>query len=78
MCMGRLITERIDPADGRRVSLAGPVSMSLDMITVEPGDAVARIGDGVTLWGDGLSVEDIATAANTIPYTLILWRDITR
>jgi alanine racemase len=56
--------------NGVRVPLIGKVSM--DMITVDLGDAVqARPGDPVTLWGDGLPVEEIARFAGTIPYTLL-------
>lgn len=51
-------------------SLVGRVSM--DMISIDltevPG---AAIGDRVVLWGDGPSVEDVAVAANTIPWTLM-------
>lgn len=55
---------------GRRVSLAGRVSM--DMITLDLNDCPdARVGDSVTLWGDGLPVEEIAAHADTIPYTLL-------
>ncbi len=54
----------------RVVPLIGRVSM--DMITVDlHGAPEAQIGDPVTLWGDGLPVEEIAKAAATIPYTLI-------
>ncbi|MCK9607644.1 MAG: alanine racemase [Methylomonas sp.] len=56
--------------NGQRVPLIGRVSM--DMITVDlnsqPG---AQPGDPVTLWGDGLPVEEIARHADTIPYTLL-------
>lgn len=56
--------------NGQRVTLIGRVSM--DMITVDlnsqPG---AQPGDPVTLWGDGLPVEEIARHADTIPYTLL-------
>lgn len=56
--------------NGKRVSLIGRVSM--DMITVDLGlQSKAKIGDKVTLWGDGLSVEEIARYSNTIPYTLL-------
>jgi alanine racemase len=56
--------------NGQRVPLVGRVSM--DMITVDLGmDANAKVGDAVTLWGDGLPVEEIARCANTIPYTLV-------
>lgn len=54
---------------GQRAALAGRVSM--DMITIDlrtvPG---ARAGDPVVLWGDGLPVEEVATAAGTIAYEL--------
>ncbi|WP_333874576.1 alanine racemase [Methylobacter sp.] len=55
---------------GRRVPLIGRVSM--DMITVDLGTGVhAKPGDPVTLWGDGLPVEEIAQWADTIPYALV-------
>lgn len=56
--------------NGRRVPVVGRVSM--DMITVdlrELPDAVA--GDEVILWGDGLPVEEVAHAAETIGYELV-------
>jgi alanine racemase len=53
-----------------RVPIVGRVSM--DMITVDLGlQSSVKIGDKATLWGDGLPVEEIATWANTIPYTLV-------
>lgn len=56
--------------NGTRVPLIGRVSM--DMITVDlrtqPG---VRVGDAVVLWGQGLPVEEIARAAQTIPYELV-------
>jgi alanine racemase len=56
--------------NGERVPLVGRVSM--DMITVDLGaDTTAKPGDAVTLWGDGLPVEEIAQWAQTIPYTLV-------
>jgi alanine racemase len=56
--------------NGQRVPLVGRVSM--DMITVDLGmHANAKVGDAVTLWGEGLPVEEIALCANTIPYTLV-------
>lgn len=55
---------------GRRVPLVGNVSM--DMIAADvtelPGVAV---GDRVELWGAGLPVEELATAAGTIAYELV-------
>jgi alanine racemase len=56
--------------NGQRVPLIGRVSM--DMITVDlASQPNAQVGDSVTLWGEGLSVEEIALCANTIPYTLV-------
>jgi len=55
--------------DGRRVPLAGRVSM--DMICLDlssqPG---AQVGDEVILWGEGLPVEEVAARAGTISYEL--------
>jgi alanine racemase len=56
--------------NGQRVSLIGRVSM--DMITVDLATQPnAKPGDPVTLWGEGLPVEEIALAADTIAYTLV-------
>ncbi len=56
--------------NGRRVLLIGRVSM--DMITVDlETEPHAKPGDPVTLWGEGLPVEEIAKWADTIPYTLV-------
>lgn len=56
--------------NGQRVPLIGRVSM--DMITVDLGSQpTAKAGDVVTLWGEGLPVEEIALCADTIPYTLV-------
>jgi alanine racemase len=56
--------------NGRRVPLIGNVSM--DMIAVDLGrDAVDGVGDVVTLWGDGLPVEEVAPWADAIPYELV-------
>lgn len=56
--------------NGNRAQLIGRVSM--DMITVDlEACPDAKIGDLVTLWGDGLPVEEIARYADTIPYTLV-------
>ena len=56
--------------NGRCVPLVGRVSM--DMITVNLGEnAQEQIGDSVTLWGQGLPVEEIARCAETIPYELV-------
>lgn len=51
-------------------TLVGRVSM--DMIGIDISDVPgAAIGDRVVLWGDGPTVEDVAAAANTIPWTLM-------
>ncbi|KAF3982591.1 MAG: alanine racemase [Methylococcales symbiont of Hymedesmia sp. n. MRB-2018] len=56
--------------NGIRVPLVGRVSM--DMITIDLTElAQVKVGDPVTLWGQGLLVEEIARYADTIPYTLI-------
>lgn len=56
--------------DGREAALIGRVSM--DMITLDlRRHPEARIGDPVVLWGEGLPVERIAQAADTISYTLL-------
>ena len=56
--------------NGQRVPLIGRVSM--DMITVDlENQPDAKPGDPVTLWGEGLPVEEIAHWADTIPYTLV-------
>ena len=55
--------------DGCRAPIVGRVSM--DMITVDlRGAPRAREGDTVVLWGDGLPVEEVAAAAQTISYEL--------
>ena len=55
---------------GMRVPIVGNVSM--DMITIDVTDvADVNIGDEVTLWGDGLSIDEVATCAGTIGYELV-------
>jgi len=55
---------------GKKVPLAGRVSM--DMITVDLTDVPeADVGSPVVLWGDGLPVDDVATAASTVGYELL-------
>lgn len=54
---------------GRTAPLVGRVSM--DLITIDlRGIPEARTGDRVTLWGEGLPVETVATSAGTISYDL--------
>jgi alanine racemase len=56
---------------GYRVSLVGRVSM--DMITVDITDYVdlIEIGSTAELWGDSLSVDEVAQWAGTISYELL-------
>jgi len=55
---------------GRKVRMLGRVSM--DMITVDLTDVPeAGVGSPVVLWGEGLPVDDVATAAGTVGYELL-------
>lgn len=56
--------------NGRRVPLAGVVSMDMAAVDLGPG-AADRIGDFAILWGEDLAVEEIALHAGTIPYQLV-------
>lgn len=56
--------------DGVRTRLVGRVSM--DMITVDLSPVpAARVGSAVTLWGQGLPIDEVAQAAGTIGYELM-------
>ena len=56
--------------NGRRVPLAGTVSM--DMITVDlTGHEDVRVGDPVEAWGKNLPVNEVAKYAGTIGYELL-------
>ena len=57
--------------NGEHAALVGRVSM--DMIAIDTTDAQRepKVGDPVVLWGDGLAIEEVATWAETIPYTLL-------
>lgn len=56
--------------NGQRVPLAGRVSM--DSITVDATDLPAlQVGDQAQLWGDQVSVNEVAQAAGTIAYELL-------
>ena len=56
--------------DGVRTRLVGRVSM--DLLTVDLTDLpAARIGSKVTLWGQGLPIDEVANAAGTIGYELM-------
>src|SRR5690606_14905800 len=56
---------------GVRTRLVGRVSMDMLAVDLDPVPQ-ARVGSPVTLWGDeGLSVDEVATAAGTIGYELL-------
>ena len=58
---------------GRRTRTLGRVSM--DMLIADISDLVdAGVGTEVVLWGDGLPVEEVAAAADTISYELLTAR----
>jgi alanine racemase len=55
---------------GVRAKTAGRVSM--DMITVDLANVPdARVGTPVTLWGEGLPIDEVATGAGTVGYELM-------
>lgn len=56
--------------NGIKCHLAGRVSM--DMLTVDlSNNPNAQVGDEVILWGENLSVNEVATYCDTISYTLL-------
>src|SRR5574341_782930 len=56
--------------NGQRARTVGRVSM--DMFAVDISDiADAYIGSKVTLWGDGLSADEVGAAAGTLSYELL-------
>jgi alanine racemase len=56
--------------NGHAASLAGRVSM--DMICIDlRGVPNPQVGDEVILWGEGLPVDEVAMAADTISYELL-------
>jgi alanine racemase len=55
--------------NGKRVRTVGRVSM--DMLCVDISDVPeAYIGSPVTLWGEGLSADEVAASAGTVSYEL--------
>jgi alanine racemase len=56
--------------DGRRVALAGRISMDMSAVDLGAG-ATDEVGAPVTLWGEGLPVEEVAAYGATIPYQLL-------
>ena len=56
--------------NGKRARIVGRVSM--DMISVDISDLPeAYIGTPVTLWGEGLSADEVAASAGTLSYELL-------
>ena len=56
--------------EGVRCAMAGRVSM--DMVTVDLAPVPhASVGSDVVLWGEGLPVDDVASAAGTVGYELL-------
>jgi alanine racemase len=56
--------------NGKRTRIVGRVSM--DMISVDVSDMPeAGIGTPVTLWGEGLSADEVGAAAGTLSYELL-------
>ena len=56
--------------NGKRARIVGRVSM--DMISVDLSDVPeATIGSPVTLWGEGLSADEVGAAAGTLSYELL-------
>jgi alanine racemase len=56
--------------DGQRTQTLGRVSM--DMLYADLSNLPqAGVGSAVTLWGDGMPIEDVARAAGTISYELM-------
>jgi alanine racemase len=56
--------------EGREAPIAGRVSMDMTMIDVTDLPQ-ARVGDDVTLFGEGLSAERVAAFADTLGYELV-------
>lgn len=55
--------------NGRRCGLIGRVSM--DSICVEIGDLEVAVGDSAELWGESISIDEVAACASTIAYELM-------
>ncbi|NSL56825.1 alanine racemase [Uliginosibacterium aquaticum] len=54
--------------NGQRSRTLGRVSM--DMLACELTDLAADVGSSVTLWGEGLAADEVASAAGTVSYEL--------
>jgi alanine racemase len=56
--------------EGQRAPLVGRVSMDMVAVDISQLSGI-HVGTRVTLWGNGLPVEEIARYADTIPYELL-------
>jgi alanine racemase len=56
--------------EGRRAPTAGRVSMDLLCVDISSIDG-AGVGTPVTLWGEGLSADEVAASAGTVSYQLL-------
>ena len=56
--------------NGRRVPLAGVVSMDIAVVDLGPS-ATDRVGDVVELWGDAIPVEEVSRQAGSMAYQLV-------
>ncbi len=56
--------------DGVRTRVLGRVSMDMLSVDLTPVPN-ARVGSSVTLWGEGLPIDEVAAAADTIGYELM-------
>jgi alanine racemase len=57
--------------NSQRVELVGRVSMDMITLDLTPLADQVNIGDPVVLWGEGLSVDEVAQKAGTIGYELL-------
>jgi alanine racemase len=57
--------------NGESAALAGRVSMDMIAVDVTDLQRAPQVGDPVVLWGEGLPVEQVATWAKDVPYTLL-------
>lgn len=56
--------------NGVRTRLLGTVSMDMISVDLTPIDG-AGVGSAVTLWGEGLPIDEVANAAGTVGYELM-------
>ena len=67
----RVLSGKIDMlVHGKRVPQIGNICMDMCMIDLT-GVPEAKVGDEVTIFGEGLPVEEAAAAAGTIPYEIM-------